>query len=519
MCAVRSECAWLSLSPAAAAALIVTLSPGAVGAAPGQQGVRLDVLQPSSPESHFVRAEGPHAKGDDAVEFATIAGLEYASRPVRAVGVDEAGEETALGDLARHAVLARLGASVTPGGILSLEVNVPIALFVNGEDDRPITYAGEQATPAQAEVGIGDPRFGVHGRLLDTPEIDVIAGGRLWAPVGSQSAFLSDRRLRGEIHLGAAGEVGALLYGGTIAVAPGFFAGRDGDRIAASLAAHVLPISAFSLGIEPSLVLLMDERAEDDRHVQLAVEALAAFKLRVGPVRLGLAGGPVFGDAAGAGEIRGLFTVALTGGSRPPPPPRRPIVAADRDFDAIKDDRDACPDEAGPDSRDAARRGCPARDQDADGVRDDEDACPSRAGVSHPDPKANGCLDGDNDAVPDPLDSCPAEPGSDPFGCPKYARVEGNRVKIDPPIRFEGDKLSQQGRAALEEVAATVRANPKIEQVSIGIGTTGASAQVSDDRAKAILLILRAGYLDQSRYEVVLRDDLKAGVVEIRIVK
>jgi hypothetical protein len=121
--------------------------------------------------------------------------------------------------------------------------------------------------------------------------------------------------------------------------------------------------------------------------------------------------------------------------------------------------------------------------------------------------------------VPDPIDSCAAEPGGDPFGCPRYARLERNRFKITPPIRFTDDKLAPQARAALEEVAATVRANPKIEQVSVSLGTRGASAEVSDARAKAILLVFRAGYLDSSRYEVVLRDDLRAGVVEIRIVR
>ena len=43
---------------------------------------------------------------------------------------------------------------------------------------------------------------------------------------------------------------------------------------------------------------------------------------------------------------------------------------------------DACPDEAGPSSRDKALNGCPAHDRDGDGIRDDEDFCPDRPGVS-----------------------------------------------------------------------------------------------------------------------------------------
>jgi transposase len=64
-----------------------------------------------------------------------------------------------------------------------------------------------------------------------------------------------------------------------------------------------------------------------------------------------------------------------------------------------------------------------------------------------------------------------------------------------------------------------MRANPKIEQVSIGVGTKGAPAKLSDKRAQEILLILRAGNLDESRYEVLLRDDLKAGNVLVRLVR
>jgi hypothetical protein len=192
---------------------------------------------------------------------------------------------------------------------------------------------------------------------------------------------------------------------------------------------------------------------------------------------------------------------------------------ADRDLDAIMDQGDACPDEAGPDSRDRTQRGCPALDGDGDGLRDAEDSCPDRAGVKHPQASANGCPDGDNDLLPDPIDTCPTEPGSDPAGCPKHARMSASAFKINPPIRFTDDGLTPESRAAIEEVAATVRANPKIEQVSIQIGTKGASAQVSDSRARAILVVLRAGNLDSNRYEVVLKEELRAGAVEIRIVR
>jgi len=508
---MRSACGWITAGVVGAA---ICASPA--GAAPGRQGVRLDLLQPASPDSHFVRAEGPHVPTEDTVELAAAFALEYASRPVRVVGVDASGAEEPIADLVRHAALGRIGASLSPG-ILAIDLSVPFAIHVAGEDDRSVGYAGEQASPPENSSGLGDPRFGVHVRAVDGKAFGLTVGGRVWAPVGSQGAYLSDRQARAEIDVGAAGEIRSWLYGGTLSVAPAFFAGRDGDRIAASFAAHTLPVPAFSLGVEPSVVLLMDERQDGERDLGLAVEALAAMRLRLGGLRVGLAGGPIFGAAPGGGELRAVLSMGYVGSARPTPPPRPPANPADRDFDGLLGASDACPEEAGPDSQDAARRGCPEHDQDADGIRDEEDACVDRVGVRHLDAQANGCPDVDNDTLPDPIDRCPTEPGADASGCPKYARIEGNRFKIDPPIRFEGDKLSAQGRTAIEEIAATVRANPKIEQVSVELGTRGASAQVSDQRAAAILLIFRAVYLDASRYEVVLRDDLKAGAVEIHI--
>ncbi|EYF03122.1 thrombospondin type 3 repeat-containing protein [Chondromyces apiculatus] len=497
-------------------ASLVPSVPSAASAAPVREGVRLDVLQPASPESHFIRAESPHTPNEDAVEFAASASVEYASRPVRAAGVDSAEGEVALGDPVRHAVLARVGASVTPGGVVSLDLSVPFAVYTAGEGDRPISYAGQQISPASG-AGLGDPRFGLHARVLDRGTFDLLLGGRVWVPVGSEGTFMSDKRLRGELDVGVACEAGPVLCGGMISVAPGLFTLRDGDRAAAAFAVHVLPVPAFSLGVEPSVVVLMDERPDASHHAQIAVEALAAMRLKLGAVRLGLAGGPVFGNAAGTGELRGVFTVGVVGSAKSSGPRTRARTPSDRDFDGVLDAQDACPAEAGPDSKDPSLRGCPVRDQDSDDVRDEEDACRERPGVKHPDPRANGCPDGDNDTVPDPLDGCPREPGAAPFGCPRYARLEGDRFKMEPPLVVDGPALSRDARAALEEVAATVRANPRIAHVTIGIGTKGVSAQAADERARAILLVLRAGYLDQSRYEVELREDLKAGVVEITV--
>jgi OOP family OmpA-OmpF porin len=83
-----------------------------------------------------------------------------------------------------------------------------------------------------------------------------------------------------------------------------------------------------------------------------------------------------------------------------PPPP------SDRDNDSVNDERDMCPDQAGP-----APDGCP--DSDGDGIFDNKDACPKEAGPGC------GCplKDRDGDHFVDELDKCPDQAG--PLeGCP-----------------------------------------------------------------------------------------------------
>jgi hypothetical protein len=374
--------------------------------------------------------------------------------------------------------------------------------------------------PAGTE-GIGDPRIGAHFRVLDKKDINVLLGGRVWAPVGTTASYLSDHRFRAEIDVAVAGDVGHFLYGCTANVAPGFFGRRAGDRIAASCAAHYKLNDVASVGLEPAFEALTRPAADlanqaSSNVVNVIFEPLAEVRLRFGGVRVGVAVGPDAGGGMGSTPFRGLVNVAYVGLGKPP----KPLVLGppDRDLDGIPDDVDACPDEAGPASTNPKLNGCPIHDRDGDGIRDEEDACPDRAGIPYPDPKANGCPDTDNDGLPDPIDQCVNEPGPPPTGCPKYAHFADGSFKVEPAIEFGvGEKLRNEGRSALDEIAATMRANPSIPRIAILIGTKGVKAPISDKRAQELLGILRASNLDSNRYEVILRDDIKGGQVRVQM--
>jgi hypothetical protein len=528
---VRARQGWAGLSAIALGFSLAGSSSAQENKARLDEGIRIDQLQPASPESPFLRALGPHEKGANTIEFAFGLSLDYGMGLLKAVTVDEQGGETVAATPVQNALLAHVGGSITPLPWLTVDLALPVGLFVNGDLQQSFDRYGVTLRQPEA-FGVGDLRAGVHARPIDTKALTFVAGARFWAPIGSTSAFLSDKGLRAEVDLGVASEKGSLRWGCTAFVSPLFFidvAGSDGERIALACAAQYRAASFLWVGLEPSLAMFNQTHAyvgndparklePAPSSIDLQIEPLASVRMAFGGVQVGVSAGPGFGGAAGAPGFRGVLSLAYVGGGKPKPvAPKGP---SDRDLDKIPDTNDACPDEAGPDNADPKERGCPSSDKDGDGIRDEEDACPQSPGVKHASTEANGCPDVDNDQLPEPVDKCPTEPGPAPEGCPKYARLKGETFEIKPPIKFSsGDQLAPEGQAALEEIAATMRANPKIEQVSISLGTKGVSADMSDRRAQAIIFVLRSGSLDSNRYEVVLRDDLRAGTVQARIIK
>jgi outer membrane protein OmpA-like peptidoglycan-associated protein len=521
------------LSPQAAIVLVGLLAPALCGVAhadPPRSGVRLDGLQPASPDSSFFRAEGPHKKQIGITEVALGAGIDFAEAPLRAVIIDNAGKTDSYGkaiNVVDRALVLRIAAALTPVYWLRFNLQAPFALFEQSSVAPGTSKLGQTIVPPSAP-GIGDLRAGLHFRPLDTESIDLVFGGQFWAPVGSTAAYMSDGRLRGEVDLAVAGQVGKLLYGCTVSISPGFFIPRDGDRFATSCGIHGLATPNLSLGIEPSFALFRDLRSSlKSGSVQRVdaftfhVEPLAAIRFKYEGFAAALSAGPGIGDAPGAAPFRAMLQLSYQIDGKPKPPPADPGKPTDLDVDGIPNERDACPEEAGLDNPDAKLRGCPIVDTDGDLVRDEEDACVNSAGTKSKEAKANGCPDSDNDLLPDPIDSCKNEPGAAPNGCPAHARLVKRAFQITPAIQFaEGSStLSKQAKAALEEIAATMRANPKLGHVSIVLGTGRAPAALSDRRAEQIGTVLRNANVDPQRFEIVLQGTLRSGSVEVKLLK
>jgi len=255
------------------------------------------------------------------------------------------------------------------------------------------------------------------------------------------------------------------------------------------------------------------------------------------------------GCGAGLGSSTFLATrfgfALATGRIKPPPPPAPPPPPSDRDGDAILDNVDACPDQAGLPSTDPTRNGCPPPpDRDHDGIPDAADACPDQAGPPSDDPKRNGCPDRDGDKIIDSLDACPdvagvpsddpkkngcppdtdgdgitddkdacpKEPGpanADPTknGCPMVMVREGEIV-IGQQVQFEIDKsvIKKESDELLDGIAKVLKEHLEIARVEVQ-GHTDNTGKAQHNKV-----------LSASRAEAVRRALVKRGIVDRRLV-
>ncbi|MBI4955474.1 MAG: thrombospondin type 3 repeat-containing protein [Myxococcales bacterium] len=490
--------------------------------------VHLDQMQPATPGSPFLQAEGPADRFDEGIAYGFGLVTDYAFAPLRAkvLPADEV-EKVPV----QHALLLHLGASLSPLDWLSLELNMPFAVYEGGED--VLDDAGNPLVLGQqlyaGEPGQGDLRIGAHFRPKVVDEVDLSFGARVWAPTGRREAYLRgpSPRARFELVTSVAGDQDMILYGCTLALSPLWFGAHDGDRIAVDCAVHAKLAPFVSVGLEPHFAVFTypayvfgDEAPSafpglgGDTDFAIQFEPLAMARFHVAGFTVGVGVGPGFGGAPGTGGARALLSLSYGDrGERPP----EIVGVKDKDLDGVADDDDACPTEAGP----AEKRGCPEqRDRDGDGIADLEDACPAEAGAPSDDAKANGCPDSDNDRTADPVDSCVREPGpAHTQGCPEHARLVKGDFKITPPIVFDKGRatLPAVAVAALKEVIGTMRANPELKMVAIAVGTKKAPPNLSDDRTKAILDLFAEQTFDANRYEVQYDDAREGGQVGVHV--
>jgi OmpA-OmpF porin, OOP family len=497
-----------SLARANFAALALLLTTTAV--AQQNSGFALDRFEPSERGSDWFVLESLDLRGHQ--RFATGLVLDYAYRPLVIFTADGEDEQSAI---VRHQLFGHLGGNVILWERVRFGVNLPIAIFQDGEGG---SAAGTVFDSPQHATTVGDLRVSGDVRFAGTygGPITLAGGLQLFAPIGEQDSFTSDGAVRAVPRLMIAGDAGQMTYAAHLGVA---IRARDDAFAGSALGSELTYAAAIGARLDEKRLVIGPELhgttvvTDSDSFFGRAtspLELIVGGHYQATRVwRVGAGAGPGLTRAFGTPSLRLLATVEWVepfDEPKPPPPPLPkdrdgdgvldgedacPDVPGvrtddpatngcpapkDRDGDGILDPVDACPDVPGVKNEDPKKHGCPPADRDKDGILDDDDACPDEPGVKTDDPKTNGCpppKDRDGDGILDTEDACPDVPGEkneDPKknGCP-VARVEKGQIIIREQVQFayNSAKILKTSDYILEAVKKILDENPEIKHVNI----------------------------------------------------
>ncbi len=388
------------------------------------QNVDLPKFNPSVPGDRFFGVPSPYAAGKATFHGGVV--LDYAHNPL--VLVDGQGKK--LGAIVEHQMFLHLAVNLSLFHRLAINADMPFTLLNRGDG---AVKGGTFSFTSPNKAGIGDLRLGARVRLFgdyhDPFQIGV--GGYVWLPTGTDAAFTTDGKVRGQPHLLLGGRADRFIWsamaGPTLKSSSTLGNVKLGHQFnwGAGVGALLGTKRNFQIGIETSGGVTLTESAKRSTNA----EALVGAKYRpVSPLEIGLAVGPGITSGVGTPDFRGVFSIFYT--------PEIDLPDGDRDGDGIKDKVDACPDVKGVANDDPKKNGCPPPgDRDKDGILDEVDACPDTPGKPSDDPKKNGCpdRDTDKDGILDDVDACPTEPGvpsDDPKknGCPLPADKDGDGI-------------------------------------------------------------------------------------------
>jgi OOP family OmpA-OmpF porin len=402
---------------------MVALSGWSIKSAVAQErtGFALNRYEPAERGSQFFVVDNLDIRGH--LRPAIGATLDYAYKPLVVYNLDE----TERAAVVRHQMFAHLGGSIVLVDRLRLGVNLPLALYQDGESSR----VNGQDFQASTKPAVGDLRLAADLRLVGTKTdpFTLAAGLRGWLPTGVESQFTGDGSVRLGPQVMAAGDLGIFTYAARLAL---IYRARDDVYAGSALG------SELQGGVGGGIKTLNDRLVVGPELFTSTVftDSNSFFKTRGTPVewllgahyditpdlRAGAGVGSGLTRGYGTPIVRGLLSLEWAPAYEKP----------DRDHDGIPDVEDACPDVPGVRNADPKKNGCPEevipQDTDHDGILDKEDACPSIPGIRTDDPLTNGCPDRDGDGIPDHQDACPDVKG---------VRTNNPKTNGCPPDRDE----------------------------------------------------------------------------------
>ena len=522
-------------------------------------GVTLDQFRTAETVDDGFAISRPNDRGH--LKFGASLTVDYANDPlVVETRVGDSSTETS--SIVEHHLVGALSLSLGIADRLVIFGGLPVTLWMDGETTAFV--------PEADDAGVGDPWVGARLRLIGENEDVFGLGLQAHVTFPLAKGSDDEQAYRGERGVSFQPELSMELRPGGGVVLITANAGvqlrreatfgtdvntlltvgnevRYGLGITIPVARKALTLHAELYGATP-LGDVGEGASFGDREGS-PLEALGGLKYHS-------KGGFSVGAAAGPGIVRGYGSPDLRVigqlGFAAPIDEEEEIEQGpgDADADGIVDDQDACPEE--PEDIDAFEDedGCPDPDNDGDGVLDMNDGAPmdpedadgfeDEDGVPDPDNDGDniadaddqcpvdaedvdtfededGCpdLDNDKDGVPDVEDACPLAPGKpsenqEQNGCPKSVRVdaESGQIVILKRVEFATgkDKILRRSIPILEEVQATIAANPQLKLLRVeghtdSRGRDKSNMRLSKKRATSVKTWLIENGIDASRLE------------------
>ncbi|EYF06517.1 OmpA family protein [Chondromyces apiculatus DSM 436] len=515
----------------AAAGAVVTLC-GSKAAA--QESTALDRFDPAPAGDAFFSVPSASVPGKLAPGAAAL--LSYARDPLSLRRQSDEGDE--LTWVSRQVVLHVL-VSMELFERVKLDLDVPVTVEQGGTSGT----LGTQTVTAPSGAQAGDLRVGGRVALLGQDGAVPAAALRMsvWLPGGGARAFSGTESARFAPALVVGGEYPRWLWSATFGgrFVPASEESLTGGETFGGVAA-ALRLGGFQIGPELMVAGVAGNPLQERARSGVSAEGWLGARVALGPVTLGLGGGPGFGRTPGTPAFRlfgGISVAADLGRSRERTPvagdagegdgarrdaakavgakvPERAVGVApvsDQDGDGVVDADDACPALVGVDR--PPRRGCPP-DQDGDRIVDADDRCPAEAGVASTNAERHGCpADTDGDGIVDARDACPSERGEatqDPqtHGCPRAVRVEGSQIVLLQQVNFATGKaeILKESFDLLQQVVRALEEHPEIARVAVdghtdGRGSEKANLDLSRRRALSVVQWLIEHGVDARRLE------------------
>jgi hypothetical protein len=323
---------------------------GREAAAQSRTGFAVDRFEPAERGSQFFVIDNLDMRGDARPAIGAI--LDYGYKPLLVQNLD--GSER--GAVVRHQLFAHLGGSLVLFERLRLGLNVPVAIYQDGET----TPVGSDVLKAADKPAFGDIRLAADLRLLGekTDPFTLAFGVRGWLPTGVRSQFTSDGSARLGPHLLVAGDLGFLAYAARLALVyrarDDVYAGTElGSELVGGAGAGIRSKDG-RLVIGPEIYASTVFTGTNTFFAKYATPVEWLFGLHqevTSEIRVGGGVGGGLTRGYGSTQLRTLLTIEWS--------PSTTHKKSDRDFDSIPDEEDACPDVSGPPDPDPKKNGCP----------------------------------------------------------------------------------------------------------------------------------------------------------------